>query len=337
MHVLLAPMPVAVRLQLRRLLHAPPGLQVLAQLMEGQHALPALAGAGPHAVVFDAEHVTQALLDHCLAHEGIAVCLLLWQTGAPPEVASVHAGKLRWVQRPIQLEAEQAHGEFTQAMRRALGCTGPVVATPARASGVAPGGPLRAPPGWNVLAVGASTGGPEALKTLLCGLAGMGRQIDFPILITQHMGEGFVEPLAQSLAHHAGIPCQVAQEGEPLCSGVAYLAPAGKHLAIQMNGPVAMLRLDDGAPENYCKPAVDVMLRALAQHAALRPLVVVLSGMGQDGLRGCQQLHAQGALILAQDRATSVVWGMPGAVAQAGICHAVVPLQEMARRIMELK
>jgi two-component system chemotaxis response regulator CheB len=192
----------------------------------------------------------------------------------------------------------------------------------------------------DVLAIGSSTGGPQALQVLFAGLASFGLPIAFPVVVTQHMTVGFVGALAASLQTHTGIPTREAEDGMLLQPGQAYLAPGGRHLRLerlesQPQNLQLVCKLDDGPPENYCKPAVDVMLRSLAQAAPLRTLVVMLTGMGQDGLLGCTQLHADGATILAQDQASSVVWGMPGAVAQAGICRAVLPLEQLAARVLQ--
>jgi two-component system, chemotaxis family, protein-glutamate methylesterase/glutaminase len=132
------------------------------------------------------------------------------------------------------------------------------------------------------------------------------------------------------------MPTVQATDGMPLLPGRIHLAPGGRHLLLARQGDLVVCRLDDGSPESFCKPAVDPMLRSIISVYGGRALAVILTGMGQDGLLGCRALVEAGGAVLAQDEATSVVWGMPGAVAQAGICRAVLPLKGIAEGILKL-
>lgn len=178
-----------------------------------------------------------------------------------------------------------------------------------------------------IVCVGSSTGGPEALASLVSGLAGT---IELPILITQHMPKAFTADLAERLKKASGLDCAEAVDGEPVLRRRVYLAPGDRHMTVARESGAPVIRLVDGAPENFCKPAVDPMLRSVVALYGGDLLVVILTGMGQDGLDGARAVAEAGGTILAQDEDTSVVWGMPGAVATAGICSAVLPIDTIA-------
>lgn len=179
----------------------------------------------------------------------------------------------------------------------------------------------------DVLAIGSSTGGPQALLTLLKGI---GPNPRVPICITQHMPATFTAVLADHISRATGLTCAEGKNGETLEPGRVYLAPGNFHMLVERDGPRNVIRLNDGPPENYCRPAVDPMLRSLAKIFGSRLLTAILTGMGADGMKGGQQVTAAGGTVIAQDEATSVVWGMPGAVATNGLCSAVLPLPQMA-------
>ncbi|WP_293210857.1 chemotaxis response regulator protein-glutamate methylesterase [Parvibaculum sp.] len=185
-----------------------------------------------------------------------------------------------------------------------------------------------------LIAIGSSTGGPQALAEVLRDLA---PRITQPILITQHMPATFTTLLAEHMSRYSGRPAAEARDGETIEAGRIYIAPGGKHLLVEPRAAGGLLvRLDDGPPENSCKPAVDPMLRSLARVFGEKLLVVILTGMGNDGLKGCEVVAREGGRVLAQDRETSVVWGMPGAVAQAGLCEEILPLRQIGPAIARI-
>lgn len=185
-----------------------------------------------------------------------------------------------------------------------------------------------------IIAIGSSTGGPQALAEVLKNLS---PSLTQPILITQHMPATFTALLAQHMTRYSGRIASEAQDGERIEAGRIYIAPGGKHLVIEQAAAGGYLvRLDDGPPENSCKPAVDPMLRSLARIFGDRLLTIILTGMGCDGLKGCEAVVHAGGRVLAQDRETSVVWGMPGAVAQAGLCREVLPLHQIGAAIARI-
>jgi two-component system chemotaxis response regulator CheB len=184
------------------------------------------------------------------------------------------------------------------------------------------------------LLIGSSTGGPQALMTLV---AEIGAVIDrFPVLITQHMPPTFTTILAEHLARSSHRPAHEAVDGEIVKAGQIYLAPGGRHMRVVRRGAEVAIALDDGPPVNFCKPAVDPLFSSAIDVWQGAILAVVLTGMGSDGMRGGKEIVAAGGSVIAQDEASSVVWGMPGAAANAGICSAILPLGQIAPKLVRL-
>ncbi|MEA2855512.1 MAG: two-component system, chemotaxis family, protein-glutamate methylesterase/glutaminase [Rhodospirillaceae bacterium] len=184
------------------------------------------------------------------------------------------------------------------------------------------------------LLIGSSTGGPQALMALV---AEIGAVIDrFPVLITQHMPPTFTTILAEHLARASHRPAHEAIDGEIVKPGTIYLAPGGRHMRVVRHGAETAIALDDGPPVNFCKPAVDPLFTSAIDIWQGGVLAVVLTGMGSDGMRGGKEIVAAGGSVIAQDEATSVVWGMPGAAANAGICAAILPLNQIAPKLVRL-
>ena len=184
------------------------------------------------------------------------------------------------------------------------------------------------------LLIGSSTGGPQALMTLV---ASIGPVIDqYPVLITQHMPPTFTTILAEHLARSSGRPVREAIDGEPVKTGQIYLAPGGHHMRVVRVGAGAAIALGDDPQINFCKPAVDPMFTSAIDVWQDGIMAVVLTGMGSDGMRGGKEVVAAGGSIIAQDEATSVVWGMPGSAATAGICAAVLPLDRIGPQLVRL-
>jgi two-component system chemotaxis response regulator CheB len=184
------------------------------------------------------------------------------------------------------------------------------------------------------LLIGSSTGGPQALMALV---AEIGAVIDrFPVLITQHMPPTFTTILAEHLARSSHRPAHEAVDGEIVKPGTIYLAPGGRHMRVVRHGAETAIALDDGPPVNFCKPAVDPLFTSAIDVWQGGVLAVVLTGMGSDGMRGGKEIVAAGGSVIAQDEATSVVWGMPGAAANAGICAAVLPLNQIAPKLVRV-
>jgi two-component system chemotaxis response regulator CheB len=183
-----------------------------------------------------------------------------------------------------------------------------------------------------ILAIGSSTGGPQALFTFLSTIS---TSFKLPIVITQHMPATFTAILAEHITRATGWPCSESKDGDVVTPGRILLAPGDFHMVIEeMNGQ-RVVRLNQEPPVNFCRPAVDVMLRSLVSAYGPRVLAVILTGMGSDGLIGGQQVVEAGGTVIAQDEATSIVWGMPGAVATADLCSTVLPLGELGAYVMK--
>ncbi|MBN9002428.1 MAG: chemotaxis response regulator protein-glutamate methylesterase [Rhizobiales bacterium] len=185
-----------------------------------------------------------------------------------------------------------------------------------------------------VLLIGSSTGGPQALMSLVGEIAPVIDRV--PVLITQHMPPTFTTILAEHLARTGHRPAAEAVDGEAVTAGRIYLAPGGKHMRVARRNGGVVIALDDGPPINFCKPAVDPLFASAVDVWQGAIQAVILTGMGSDGMRGGKQVVAAGGSVIAQDEATSVVWGMPGAAANAGICAAVLPLGQIAPKLIKL-
>ena len=299
--------------------------------MDGLTALPKLIQAKPSVVVIMASSLTER--------------------NAEISLRALRMGATDYVTKPSSREAMRGADEFRHdliAKVRALGRrqadpSGAPRARSAPAEGNADTAvpakerEIRLRPAGNVkpevLAIGSSTGGPQALSECLRSIT---KSINLPILVTQHMPPTFTSILAAHIAQATGWPCAEARDGDVVQGGHIYIAPGGYHMLVETRGARKVLRLSDAPPEHFCRPAVDPMLRSIAKAYGPSVLVVILTGMGQDGRLGGEEIIRQGGTIVAQDKATSVVWGMPGAVATRGLCSAVLPLKELGPHVSKL-
>jgi two-component system, chemotaxis family, protein-glutamate methylesterase/glutaminase len=184
------------------------------------------------------------------------------------------------------------------------------------------------------LVVGSSTGGPQALTTIFEKLtAAIDRA---PVLITQHMPPTFTTVLAEHLRRVSGRGAHEAEHGEAVLAGGIYLAPGGRHMRVVRDGDIVKIALGDDPPINFCRPSVDPLFSSAAAVWGSSVLGLVLTGMGSDGTAGAADIVAAGGSVIAQDESSSVVWGMPRSVAQAGLCSAVLPLDQIAAKILRL-
>ena len=182
-----------------------------------------------------------------------------------------------------------------------------------------------------IVVIGVSTGGPDALARLLPNLPA---KLPAPILIAQHMPPIFTNMLAARLSAKSELQVRECVSGQSISAGSAVIAPGDFHMIVQQENGAVRLKTHQGPRENFCRPSVDVLFRSVAEIYGERALAVVLTGMGQDGLKGCEVLRNAGARVLVQDEATSVVWGMPGFVARAGLADKILPLGEIAGEIV---
>jgi two-component system chemotaxis response regulator CheB len=335
--VLLCDDSATVRAMLTRLLADDPAIRVVGRAANGEQALAALPSARPDLVLLDLEMPVMdgmtalPLLLRARPRPAVIVASALTQRGAAAAMAALRAGAVDYVPKPSAAAGGGADPAFRAEIlakvkgwarlhRRGGEAPPAAVAASGASSGPAP----------LAVAIGCSTGGPQALATLV---RGVGAGLSVPIVVVQHMPAGFTAMLADHLARLGGPPAAEARDGEALRPGAVYLAPGDRHLLVEAGAAGLVARLTQEPPENFCRPAVDPLLRSLAVACGGRVLAVVLTGMGQDGLRGCQAVVAAGGTVLAQDEASSVVWGMPGAVARAGLAQALLPPAALAERI----
>jgi len=194
----------------------------------------------------------------------------------------------------------------------------------ARQAGIAP---ARA----QVVAIGASTGGPKALATLLEGLPS---DFSVPIVIVQHMPRLFTRLLAERLATRTSLRCAEGIEGSPLRAGQIWIAPGDHHMVLERDRIEIKIRLTKAPPVHSCRPAVDPLFQSVADVYGPAGLGVILTGMGHDGYKGCEEIRDAGGTVLVQDELSSVIWGMPGIVARSGLADKVMPIGEIAGEIV---
>jgi two-component system chemotaxis response regulator CheB len=330
---------IVIRRVVTEELTAQPDMEVVSSAANGRIALEKIERLHPDLVILDLEMPEMdglTALTHIRASHPktpVIVFSSLTQLGAAATLEALSRGASDFFTKPagaggLEASRQVLRAELIPAIRALSGRQ----ETPAAAKPPAP--PKRIPtPAARVdlLAVGASTGGPNALAELFAGLPG-----DFavPILVAQHMPPMFTQMLAERLSRHSKIPTIEARSGMELVAGKAWIAPGDHHLEIVREGLRVRTKVHQGPPENACRPAVDPLLRCVASIYGGNCLAVILTGMGQDGLRGCEAIRAAGGQILAQDEASSVVWGMPGFVARAGLADRVLPLSLMASEIV---
>lgn len=184
------------------------------------------------------------------------------------------------------------------------------------------------------LVIGASTGGPRAISQVLHDMKHMLPHVT--TLIVQHMPPIFTASFAEQLAGQLGLPAREPGDGERTVLGTIYIAPGGRHMGVSRENGHPILRIHDGPPVKFCRPSVDVLFQDVAAHLGQSALAVILTGMGSDGTDGAKALRASGVAVIAQDEASSVVWGMPGAAVKAGVTSLIMPLDEIGSSIRDL-
>lgn len=311
-------------------------LDIEMPVMDGLTALPKIIAASPN---------TKVIMASTLTKRNAEISLRAMSLGAadyvpkPSATRDIHAGDdfRRELLTKVKTFAAQAMAAGGSARRQA-GSARPLPSRTALA-GVRPAGsgkitlrpmPARFDP--RLIAIGSSTGGPQALFEVVGALKG----VSMPIVITQHMPATFTTILAEHITRQCGVPTSEAKDGEVLTAGRAYVAPGNYHMVVASDGGRLVLKTNQQAPENFCRPAVDPMMRSIVAAVGGRVLALILTGMGQDGMKGCREVAAAGGVLIAQDEATSVVWGMPGAVAGDGTCNAVLPLKEIGPHLRKL-
>lgn len=341
-----------------RILEKDPAVTVVASAGDGAQAISALRRQPVDVVVLDIE---MPVMDGLTAlpklleidpEIKVVMSSTLTTRNADISLRALQAGAADYIPKPSTAKDMMGGVEFARdllAKVKALGAARR--GRPSVAGGQAPGAapapagikpvpapapialrkPSLVPP--RILVLGSSTGGPKALLTLFRGLRG---KLNLPILLAQHMPATFTAMLAEHIADAGDRPAAEGGDGVTLAPGHLYVAPGDRHMIVEKGAGGVVLRLNQDPPENFCRPSVDPLLRSVSRLYGPAVLVVILTGMGQDGLLGCKAVVEGGGTVIAQDAATSVVWGMPGAVATAGLCSAVLPLDAIAGKIVGL-
>lgn len=358
--VMLVDDAVVVRGLFARWVEAEPDLEVVATLRTGRDAVNQLERVDPDVVVLDvdmpeldgiaalplllekkrdlvvimASTLTRRNAEISLRALSLGAADYIPKPGSNREVSASTAFRRDLIEkiRQLGLRAKRLrHGIKARVSRPAKSAPSIIPATEETTPPRLRQMPLTPP---RVLVIGASTGGPQALNRLVVQMDAVIQRA--PVLITQHMPPTFTAVLAEHLARVSKFPVREATDGEEVNAGAIYLAPGGKHLKVERRDGTAVIAIDDGPMVNFCKPAVDPLFASAAQVWGSKVLALVLTGMGSDGLAGAKEIVAAGGHVIAQDEETSVVWGMPGQVTNAGLCSAVLPLPEIGGRITRL-
>jgi two-component system chemotaxis response regulator CheB len=356
---------VVIRGMISRWIGAEPDMEVSASLRTGLDAVNQIERVKPDVAVLDIEMPELdgiSALPQLLAKKRDLVIIMastLTRRNAEISFKALSLGASDYIPKPESTReataAETFHHDLIQKIRH-LGARARRRASPAASPALAPAPdrirealphPVAAPAPQlqlarrsfsmlapRVLLIGSSTGGPQALMALV---ADIGPVIDrVPVLITQHMPPTFTTILAEHLARAAGRPAREGTDGEPVLPGNIYLAPGGRHMRVDKRQGNPVIALDDGAPVNFCKPAVDPLFQSATAIWNNAILALILTGMGHDGTRRATDIVVRGGNVIAQDEATSVVWGMPGSAANAGVCAAVLPLDQIAPKVVRV-
>ncbi|HEY3930706.1 MAG TPA: chemotaxis response regulator protein-glutamate methylesterase [Candidatus Koribacter sp.] len=336
--VLIVDDSVVIRSLLRQVLAQENDVEVVGVAANGRIALQMLDQCSPELVTLDIEmpemNGLEALSELRKTRPKLPVVMFstLTERGAVATLEAFSLGASDYVTKPSN---SRSGGQGIEAIREQL--LPKIRALCRRVPIVVPA--ILESPHWSttvprfpaVLAIGCSTGGPNALSQVLPLLP---KDFPLPVLVVQHMPPTFTRFLAERLNKECVLPVSEVRDGETVQPGHIWIAAGNLHMTVKKTGLTALLHTSQEPPENSCRPAVDVLFRSVAQAYRAGTFGVVMTGMGQDGLRGCQAVRAAGGTILVQDEASSVVWGMPGFVARAGLADRVLPLREIGLEII---
>lgn len=337
---------VVVRRMLTEVLNGQPDVEVVAVASTGKQALEKLEMLKPDILTLDIEMPEmdglQCLKEVRKKYPKLPVLMFstLTERGAVSTLEALSLGANDYVTKPANVGSvgaavQRIQEELVPKIRLLAGRSSAIPAAPASAAAPVRSSvtPMRMPEPArvDVVAIGVSTGGPNALAEMLPELPA---ELPVPIVIVQHMPPVFTKTFAERLDTKCKLRVREASHGSELLAGHIWIAPGDFHLTVARMGTSFQLHTNQGPHENSCRPAVDVLFRSVATVYGSNALGIVLTGMGQDGLRGSESMAAAGARILAQDEASSVVWGMPSFIAKSGFCDKVLPLKEIAREIV---
>ncbi|HEY1095909.1 MAG TPA: chemotaxis response regulator protein-glutamate methylesterase [Alphaproteobacteria bacterium] len=327
-----------IRTIIEKFLKGDTQIEVVGFAGNGQDALTIIENCQPDVIILDIEMPVMdgltalPLLLKKKRDVKIVICSTLSQRGAEISLKALSLGAADYILKPTGAGNIQQSTDFQNNLRHiihSLGRRRVIVHTPAQ-----PVTLRKAPLGVftpDILAIGSSTGGPNALIEFFKAL----KSAPIPVVITQHMPKTFTTVLAGYIEQNTGFICHEGQHNMLLQPGHIYLAPGGYHMRFKRTEQGVAVQLDEGPMENFCRPAVDPMLRSLADIYGRNILTVILTGMGNDGLQGCQTIVKSGGCVIAQDEPTSIVWGMPGAVAKDGLCTLIQPISKLAEFVTQ--
>jgi two-component system, chemotaxis family, protein-glutamate methylesterase/glutaminase len=337
---------IIVRGVISRLLRAEPQIEVISTAIDGVMAIEHVKNLKPDVVILDIEMPNMdgmtalPLLLKASPNTKVIMASTLTLRNADLSLKALALGASDYLPKPSATDRNEMDRFLHELLHKIMALAGRTVTQPSAPIHTnAPAAPtqyptfqahmLRAPTlAPKALAIASSTGGPQALNTLFTQLGGALKTV--PIFVTQHMPPAFTKILATNIAAVSGRECHEAEQGEVVMAGRTYVAPGDFHLLLERHGSEIRVQLDKGEMINFCRPAADPMIRSLVEIYGGHLLLVVLTGMGQDGLVGATFLAQAGGAVVAQDKETSVVWGMPKAVSDAGIASAILPLNDIA-------
>jgi two-component system chemotaxis response regulator CheB len=339
---------VVVRRMVSDALASDPQLEIAGTAANGKIALAKIPQVNPDIVILDVEMPeldgigTLVGIRNSLPALPVIMYSTLTQRGAEATLDALSKGATDYVTKPSNIGSvaqglecirTQLIPKIKAICVRVLGFppSSPLATTVASKTALPRLAPPRREERIDIVAIGVSTGGPNALAILMPSLP---RDFPVPVVIVQHMPPVFTRLLAERLAAKSQIGVGEGYTGAVLEPGCAWIAPGDYHMVVAGDNHSVLLRTHQGLPENSCRPAVDVLFRSVADVYKSHALAVEMTGMGQDGLRGCEHIRDVGGQILAQDQATSVVWGMPGFVANAGLADKVLPLDQLGVEII---
>ena len=339
-NVLVVDDSVVIRRLVTSVLEDDPEISVVGTAASGRIAINKLAQVAPDCVTLDMEMPDLdglgTLRELRKTHPRLPVIMFstLTERGAGATLDALALGANDYVCKPANVGSVPAAiaSVRDQLVPKIKALCPPLPGTPPAAVRRLPSVPSPAsssPPTGriDVLTIGSSTGGPDALTSVLPQLPA---SFPVPVVIVQHMPPVFTRMFAQRLDTKCALSVKEAEHGDLVVPGRVLIAPGDKHLELKRVGTDVVAQLTSGPPEHFCRPAVDVLFRSVAQVYGGNALAVVLTGMGSDGARGAEVLRRAGAEVVAQDEPSSVVWGMPGAVVAAGLAHRVLPLGHVA-------
>jgi two-component system chemotaxis response regulator CheB len=343
--VLIVDDSTVVRRFLTNAIAADPALEVVGTAANGSIALQKIALLAPQVVTMDIEMPEMSGLEALAAirrtNPKLPVIMVssLTERGAVATLEALALGATDYVTKPSSLSAvgDAERDNFVRDLipklkglvsRRFAGGARPAAPPVARAS-VQP--LVRPNARIDIVAIGVSTGGPNALAELIPALP---QDFPVPVVIVQHMPPLFTKLLAERLGGKSAVGVKEGGAGDRVAPGVVIIAPGNHHMIVERSADGNQVALNQGPLENSCRPAVDVLFRSVSELYGAGVLAVVMTGMGQDGLHGCEAVRARGGQVLVQDEKSSVVWGMPGFVADAGLADEILPLNQLAPAIV---